>query len=128
MRRMKTLLDRLDDLQNNMGSAIYEDADTCGEAADELRRLYEVERKYEMALHEGMKDCVERWGGYRSTQVTGSEYDRYLARMVTKFDEDVERLSRMKDLPTVSDAVVKLGENSYEIRVLRAAIAKATTP
>lgn len=91
----------------------------------ELRRLHDVERKYEMALQEGMEDCVERWGGYRSIQVTGSEYGRYLARMVAKFDGDVERVSRMKDLPTVADAEAKLGGNSYEIKVLRAAIAKA---
>lgn len=48
--QQKSLLDRLDDLENNMGSAIYEDAETCGEAAAELRRLHALNAELLEAL------------------------------------------------------------------------------
>lgn len=47
---MKSLLERLDFLNDSMGSAIYEDADTCGEAAAELRRLYALNAELLEAL------------------------------------------------------------------------------
>lgn len=95
------------------------------EAADELRRLHEIEQKYEQALQEGMQDCVERWGGYRTIQVRGADYDSYLARKAAKWARDVELVSRMKDRPTLAEAEAKLKEGSYELRVLRAAIEAA---
>lgn len=52
---MKTLLDRLDGLANNMGSAIYEDAETCGEAAAELRRLHALNAE----LLAELENCVD---------------------------------------------------------------------
>ena len=54
---MKSLLERLDFLNDNMGSAIYEDADTCGEAAAELRRLHALNQE----LLEALKDLIEEF-------------------------------------------------------------------
>lgn len=54
---MKSLLERLDFLNDNMGSAIYEDADTCGEAAAELRRLHEANQALLEALKTVMGDA-----------------------------------------------------------------------
>ena len=39
MTNFKPLIERLRDLENNMGSAIYEDAQTCGEAANVIEKL-----------------------------------------------------------------------------------------
>lgn len=58
---MKSLLERLDFLNDNMGSAIYEDADTCGEAAAELRRLHEVNQELLEALSKIANTLDEGW-------------------------------------------------------------------
>ena len=96
------------------------------QAAAELRRLHEIERKYEIALQKGMESYAERWGGFRKTTIRDAEYDAYLSKQVAEFDAAVERaIVHKHEWPTIEQAESKLGKNSYGVRVLRAAIAKA---
>ena len=96
---MKTLLDRLDGLANNMGSAIYEDAETCGEAAAELRRLHEVSQKLQQQLGEAVWNYGE------------------------KVRVNQELLEALKNLYTVT---YHLGACPGTVEEARVAIAKAT--
>ena len=95
---VKSLLERLDFLNNNMGSAIYEDADTCGEAAAELRRLH--------AENEAMSET--------SSQV--------IADNVRLHEVNQELLEALKSLVQV---VAHLDPCPATLEQARAAIAKA---
>ena len=75
---MKSLLERLDFLNNNMGSAIYEDADTCGEAAAAIRRLLVRNAELLEALRE-----IEKLPGISSANL-------YARRAIAKAESEKE--------------------------------------
>ena len=117
---------RLADAIGGWHAPAHASIDDCDNAAAELRRLHEIERKYEIALQKGMESYAERWGGFRKTTIRDAEYDAYLSKQVAEFDAAVERaIVHKHEWPTIEQAESKLGKNSYGVRVLRAAIAKA---